>query len=547
MKRSRHILPLLLLVLCGATALGIYHVRAGAEETAAPERLYRGYIEAMNLVRQKYAEPVEFEAMTTAAISGMLRSLDPHSNYYDRKAFEEMRLEQRSQYYGIGATIMQRMGGVYIMEPFRNTPALRAGLRYGDRIVAINGEDARNWDSDAVRDHLRGELGTKVKVTIERLGEQGPVTVEIQRGAVDLPSISASYLVEPGIGYVALARGFHSTTGDELATAIDNLAEKGGESLVLDLRGNPGGFLDQAIRVAESFLPRGKTILSVRGRGGRATDKNWISEEDQPEPFPVVVLIDDGSASASEIVAGAIQDNDRGLIVGEPSFGKGLVQSIFPLNGGAGLTLTTARYYTPSGRLIQRDYSNGSMYDYLARHNDPGATASEAKSRTSATFRTSLGRVVYGGGGIEPDIVVKPEQVSNVQGGLWSTGIFYFVRELLAGRIAAAPEFKRGPIEIDHQPRSGEFIIDDRVMKAWREFADGFIREHPEIGLTRETVESNLEWTRRKIREEALIAAYGVDMQRRMSAEQDLQLQRAIKEIPQAAQLAERARKQVRK
>jgi carboxyl-terminal processing protease len=362
----------------------------------------------------------------------------------------------------------------------------------------------------------------------------------LDRAAVDLPSISGYYIVKPGVGYIALSRGFHSTTSDELTSAISALKAQGMNSLLLDLRGNPGGFLEQAIRVADKFLQRGQVILSVRGRG-RGGDRDWPAESGMPENFPLVVLIDDSSASASEIVAGAIQDHDRGLIVGEPSFGKGLVQTIYPLYGGAGLTLTTARYYTPSGRLIQRDYSNGSSYEYHFRRSANGSNMTRAPHND--VRRTDTGRAVYGGGGIEPDIKVEAPTFSDAQGTIWATGLFMFVRELMAGRVTVAPDFKRDALDFDHQPQPGEFVINDQIMKAYLEFMADFLKKHQDVNLTMKTVDENFEWARRKIRDEALIAAYGMDTQRRMTVEMDTQLQRAMAEIPQSAQLAERARK----
>jgi carboxyl-terminal processing protease len=516
--------------------------QAVSNDRAAQFRLSRDYVQAMELIREKYVEEVGYETLNTAAIQGMLRTLDPHSNYYDRKAFEEMRMEQRSQYYGIGASIQGRYRGVYIIETFKDTPATKAGLRYGDQIIAIDGKNTESWNSDQVRDNLRGELGTEVKVTVRRAALSNPLTVTLERAAVDLPSISGSYMVKPSVGYVALSRGFHSTTSDELTTAIGSLRSQGMQSLVLDLRGNPGGFLDQAIRVADKFLQRGQIILSVRSRDGRAGDRDWPAESGLPEAFPLVVLIDDGSASASEIVAGAIQDHDRGLVVGEPSFGKGLVQTIFPLPGGAGLTLTTARYYTPSGRLIQRDYSNGSSYEYHFRRNANG-NADVSQKPQNDIRRTDLGRPVYGGGGIEPDIKIETPAVSNTQGAIWVNGLFMFVRELMAGRVAAGANFRREVIEFDHRPQSGEFTVSDEIMKAYREFMADFIAKNPELGVTMKMADESFDWARQKIREEALIAAYGLDTQKRMTADTDGQLQRAIAEMPQAAQLAERARK----
>ncbi|QQS46770.1 MAG: S41 family peptidase [Acidobacteriota bacterium] len=513
--------------------------QAISEERAGEDRVYRGYVQAMEMVREKYVEELGYERLTSTSIQGMLRTLDPHSNYYTRKAFEEMRMEQRSHYYGIGSTIQQRYNGVYIIEPFENTPAARAGLRYGDQIIRINGEVAEGWNSDRIRDNLRGELGTEVEVTVRRAGAAEPVTVKIERAAVDLPSISATYMAGDGVGYVALSRGFHSTTSEELISAIMELRSQGMTSLVLDLRGNPGGFLDQAIRVADKFLHRGQTILSVRGREGSGNFKEWTAESGMPESFPVVVMIDGGSASASEIVAGAIQDHDRGLIVGLSSFGKGLVQTIFPLNGGAGLTLTTARYYTPSGRLIQRDYSNGSTYEYLYRRS---GAAQPPDKPSKEERRTDTGRIVYGGGGIEPDVRVEPLRINNTQAAIWTTGLFMFVRDLMAGKVTSAPGFKRAGIDFEHQPKPDEFTVTDAIMKSYRDYMKGFLAKNDDLGLTMAQVDEHFEWARRKIREEALISAYGVDTQRMVMRHNDVQLQRAIAEIPKSAQLAERAR-----
>ncbi|MBL8171520.1 MAG: S41 family peptidase [Acidobacteria bacterium] len=530
------------LSICLVSSVAVLRLQAVTQQKLAEDKLARDYVQAMELVRENYVETVEYEGLTNSAVQGMLRTLDPHSNYYDRKAFEEMRLEQRSQYYGIGASIQGRMQGVYIIEPFKDTPAARAGLRYGDQIIAVDDKSAEKWDSDKVRDHLRGELGTEVKVTVRRAGAEQPITVTLERAAVDLPSISGTYLVKPGVGYIALSRGFHSTTSDELTTAITWLKQQGMNSLVLDLRGNPGGFLDQAIRVADKFLQRGQTIVSVHGRDGQSNDKDWPAESGAPENFPLVVLIDDGSASASEIVAGAIQDHDRGLIIGEPSFGKGLVQTIYPLREGAGLTLTTARYLTPSGRLIQRDYSNGSSYEYHFRRDVNGDKKEQPKPKNDMR-RTDLGRTVYGGGGIEPDIKVEDTLLNNVQGTIWTTGLFLFVRELMAGRVVGASQFKRDVTEFDHQPQANEFQVTDEVLKAYRAFMSDFVAKTPEVGLTMKQVDEQMEFARKKIREEALSAAYGIDTQRRMTADWDAQLQRAVAELPQSAQLAERARR----
>ncbi|MEO6723744.1 MAG: S41 family peptidase [Blastocatellia bacterium] len=542
MRKNWQRFSLFVITVSFLVSLSFLQPQAVTQDRQAQDKLAKDYIQAMELVRENYVEDLDYEPLTSAAIQGMLRVLDPHSNYYDRKAFEEMRLEQRSQYYGIGASIQTRHRGVYIIETFKDTPAARAGLRYGDQIVAVDDKGTDGWNSDKVRDHLRGDLGTEVKVSVQREGEAQAISVKLERAAVDLPSISGAYMVKPGVGYVALSRGFHSTTSDELTAAIAGLKEQRMNTLIFDLRGNPGGFLDQAIRVADKFLQRGQGIVSVRNREGKSSDKEWPAESGMPETVPVVIMIDEGTASASEIVTGAIQDHDRGLVVGEPSFGKGLVQTIYPLPGGAGLTLTTARYYTPSGRLIQRDYSNGSTYEYQFHRNASGDAPPAAKVKNEMR-RTDLGRPVFGGGGIEPDIKIEAPTISNLQGTIWTTGLFMFVRELVAGKVAAAPDLKRGGIEFDHQPQSSELIITNEIMSAYRQFMADFIAKNQDYGLTAKMIDENFEWSRKKIREEVLIAAYGVDTQKRMTTDLDPQLQRAIAAIPDSTQLAEKARR----
>lgn len=537
-------LSMLVTVLLTGTLMLRPQSASAQESDTTRAKVYKDYVDAMELIRANYVADVTTEDLTKAAIQGMLRTLDPHSNFFDRKSFEEMRQEQRSQYFGIGAVIRQYNGRVYIIEPYENTPAARAGLRYGDMISAVDGRNAESWSSDEVRDNLRGPRGTKVNVTVKRAGVAEPVTVTIERDAVGLPSIADAYMVRPGVGYVDLrgrssGSGFHSTTADELTAVVAWLKEQGMTSMILDLRNNPGGLLDQAIRVCDKFLERGQTVLSVRGRDGRMPDRDFQAESGVPENFPLVVLINGGSASASEIVAGAIQDNDRGLIIGETSFGKGLVQTIIPLRDGSGLTLTTARYYTPSGRLIQRDYSNGSFYEYIFHRNGQGTDKPKAEEK-----QTSLGRKVFGGGGIEPDIKLDDTtNMTNTQFYL-SQGLFQFVRELLAGKVAGAENFKTGAIEFNHRLKPNDYLVTDQIMKAYSEFQLNYIKDNPRLALKPSQVEDNLVWARRQIRYECLLAAYGANAAQKFMGESDAQLQRAVSEMPAAAELAERARRQ---
>ena len=503
-------------------------------------KLNRDYVDALEIVRNNYIEPVEYETLNKVAIQTMLHMLDPHSSFYDRKAFDELRSDHSGQYYGIGATIGGRDRAVYVLETAKGAPASRAGLRYGDQFFEIDGKNVEKLDSKQIQNLLRGERGTKVTLTVKRLTEAAPVTVTIQRDVVDHPSVSDYFIVRPGVGYIALARGFYSTTGDEVSLAIARLKEQGATSMILDLRNNPGGLVTQAVRVCERFLQRGQLVVSIRGRSQHYPEQNLSVNSSTPETFPLAVLINGFSASASEIVAGAMQDHDRGLLVGENSFGKGLVQTIIPLDAGTGLTLTTQRYYAPSGRLIQRDYSNGSFYEYIYKRSL--GEAAVTKSRTEE-WHTDTGRVVASGKGIEPDVKVESDKVTRGAIEIWNTGLFMFTRDLVAGKVAAAPNFKLGAIEFDHKLKPNEFVITDEIMNAFRAFMTNFIKERPEYGLTQAMVDDNLTFERNKIREEVLTAAYGSAIGQRGGADLDKQLQRAIAELPNAAALAAQAQR----
>ena len=350
---------------------------------------------------------------------GMLRVLDPHSNYFDKEEFDEMKTDQRSEYLGIGASIQNYSVGdsvdTYVAATFQNAPASRAGLRFGDRIDAVDGVSMHAKSSAEVRDKIRGPRGSHVKVTITHASTGKADVVEIVRDAVPQPSVPDAYMIRPGVGYIDMTRGFNYDTAEGLQGALDFLHARGMNSLVLDLRNNPGGFLEQAIHVAETFLPAGQLILTQKGRNGMNNDHTYDSRNPDPDRTPLVILVNDYTASASEIVAGAMQDHDRALIVGQTSFGKGLVQSIIPLEYGAGLTLTSAKYFTPSGRLIQRDYSDGGFYNYIYRGGTLRDKDDQSKPAGPAS-RTDTGRPVYGGGGITPDEAVKPQTLTNAPG-----------------------------------------------------------------------------------------------------------------------------------
>ncbi len=515
--------------------------RSADEATAEVEK---DFAEALTIVQENYVggNKLDYNATFKQAIIGMLRSLDPHSNYYDPQEFDELRTDQRSEYFGIGASIGDRRIGdqtdTYILATFQDAPAARAGLRFGDRIVAVDGEPIRGKDSGAVRDKLRGPRGSAVKVTIERAATNRTEIVEITRDVVPQPSVPDAYMLRPGVGYVDMTHGFNYTTADELQAALDYLHGRGMTQLVLDLRGNPGGILEQSVRTAEKFLPRDQLILTQKGRS-RAEDRPYSSRNSKPDTTPLVVLINGGSASASEIFAGAMQDHDRAFIVGETSFGKGLVQSIIPLDYGAGLTLTSAKYYTPSGRLIQRDYSNGGFYDYYrgsaARSLDPKNKNATPQRPTGPESRTDTGRPVYGGGGIAPDETVKP-RTGNIAQFRLIDPVFAFAREVIAGRVGGFESYKvNRAIDFDHQLAPTDFPVTDGVYKAFKDF----VASRAEYKTLAAQLDRNRSFIELRLRLDLVTAAYGtVTANRVLIQTDDPQVAKGIEVLPRARELA---------
>lgn len=509
----------------------------GTAQTAAVER---DFDEALKVIQEQYIDgrKLNYNDVFKSSIIGMLRSLDPHSNYYDREEFDELKTDQRSEYFGIGASIQNYVHGdqadTYITATFEGSPAGKAGLRYGDRIVEVDGVKMTGKSSLEVRDKIRGPRGSTVRLTLERAADKRIEKVDIVRDAVPQPSIPDAYMLKPGVGYVDMTRGFNYTTTDELLDALDRLHAKGMTSLVLDLRNNPGGFLDQAIHVAEVFLRNGQLILTQKGRNGYR-DNQYESHNNAPDTTPLVILINENTASASEIVAGAMQDHDRALIVGQTSFGKGLVQSIIPLEYGAGLTLTSAKYFTPSGRLIQRDYSNGGFYDYYTHG---AGVASEPKTPTKPTgpeTKTDTGRAVYGGGGISPDESIGPRMVNLTQRRLLSP-TFAFTRELVNGRIRGFETNRiTGGINFRHDLEPEEFKVTDAMFRAFRDF----VASDPAYKISAATVDRYRSFLESELRFNIVTAAYGRVMGDRVFIiTDDPQVSKAVDVLPKARDLA---------
>ena len=506
--------------------------------TAAVER---DFDEALRMVQEQYVDgkKLDYNNVFKSSIIGMLRSLDPHSNYYDREEFDELKTDQRSEYFGIGASIQTYAYGdqadTFITATFENSPAGRAGLRFGDRVVEVDGVKMAGKSSLEVRDKIRGPRGSVVKLTLERSVDKRIQKVEITRDAVSQPSIPDAYMLKPGVGYIDMTRGFNYTTTDELLDSLERLHAKGMTSLVLDLRNNPGGFLDQAIHVAEVFLKNGQLILTQKGRNG-FRDNSYESRNNSPDLTPLVILINQYTASASEIVAGAMQDHDRALIVGQTSFGKGLVQSIIPLEYGAGLTLTSAKYYTPSGRLIQRDYSNGGFYDYYTHGGISRlGPKSETEKPSGQEKKTDTGRAVYGGGGISPDESVSPRTMNPIQRRILNP-TFAFARELVNGRIRGFESYKvQSGIDFHHELRAEDLKISDALFKAFKDFAtnDAAFR------ISAPMLDHELSFVELELRFNIVTAAFGrVVADRVFITTDDPQVAKAVDILPKARDLA---------
>ena len=500
----------------------------------------RDFDEALKVVQEQYVDgrKLNYNEVFKSSIIGMLRSLDPHSNYYDRDKFDELKTDQRSEYFGIGASIQNYNYGdqvdTYITATFEGSPAQKAGLRYGDRIVEVDGVKMSGKASIEVRDKIRGPRGSTVKLTLERAADKKIEKVDIVRDAVPQPSVPDAYMLKPNVGYIDMTRGFNYTTTDELIDALDRLHRQGMTSLVLDLRNNPGGFLDQAIHVAEVFLHNGQLILTQKGRNGYR-DNQYESRNNSPDTTPLVILINENTASASEIVAGAMQDHDRALIVGQTSFGKGLVQSIIPLEYGAGLTLTSAKYYTPSGRLIQRDYSNGGFYDYYTHGAGVGQNKpTEPAKPVGPESKTDTGRAVYGGGGITPDENVGPRTVNLTQRRLLSP-TFAFARELVNGRIKGFESTKIAGIDFNHELQANELNVTDAMFRAYRDF----VTSDPNYKTSAAVVDRYRSFIELELRFDLVTAAYGRVMADRVFImSDDPQVAKAVDVVPKARELA---------
>jgi len=529
MRSYRTFSVALIAVAVSALVGGVFGRSALATEDRVSEQ-YKLFTAALSAIEGNYIGTVESDRLVYSGITGMLQTLDPHSSFMDPKAYAQMRERQEGRYYGLGVSITVIDGDITVVQLFEGSPAHQTGLRRGDVIARIEGEDTKGWTTEQAVARLKGPKGTQVSIGIRRTGYDDLIPLDVTRDEVQITTVRASFMLDATTGYIQLAE-FAENSNQEVGRALDELRAQGMQRLLFDVRTNPGGPLDQAIRIANRFLSRGDLIVYTRGRVANS-DQNYRATEDKNFAGPMIVLTNRKSASASEIVAGALQDHDRALIVGETTFGKALVQSVYRVSQGAGLAVTTARYYTPSGRLIQRPW-DGSFDEYLTydlREQDPNrAHAPEDLKLTDG------GRKVYSGGGIEPD--------RHVDGPIDGFSPTLFGRMLYNRQLfdAFSQRFSRqGDTRITVEPNTTRrdlgpgFVVDEAMLAEFR----GML-ETMKVNIDETAWQQDAGFIKAMVRYEIDFDLFGAAVARHHLSEQDPQLQAALSLFPEAEKLTE--------
>lgn len=468
--------------------------------------------QVMQLVAGRYVDTLGQAELYEKAARGMVHELnDPYTTLLTPREFSAFNTSSSGRYGGIGMEIAEVQGFVTVQKVFPNTPAEQGGIQEGDRIIVIDTTNVRGWNTTRVSEALRGPPGTSVRVQFSRPGVAEPIPVRFTRAIIHIPAVPYAIMLDDSVGYIPLIQ-FNETATSEVADAARRLMREGATSLVLDMRGNPGGILDQSLSITNLFLPRGSEIASVRGRS--VEDQTYTAERmPLSTEIPLVVLLNDRSASASEIVAGALQDHDRALVVGTTSFGKGLVQTVFQLSGGYALKMTTARWFTPAGRSIQKPRTvlpNGQF----AEEEESDSLETEADRRSRPQFRSASGRIVYGGGAITPDVLQRPDTLTTAEQRLFNA--LAPKSQIVTATIA---DYVR---ELRSQVRPG-FTVED----AWR---DELYRRLMAAGVTveRPLYDAGAPALDRTLRDRIATTAFGDSTAKRMAMEDDRQLLRAL-------------------
>jgi carboxyl-terminal processing protease len=529
MRRYRPLPALLFAVLVSALVGGLFGRSALATDDKIPEH-YKAFTAALTAIETSYVDKVDSEALVTSSIRGLLGTLDPHSSYFTPREYAQMRERQQGTYYGIGVSIQVFDGDVTAMNVFEGSPAYKKGIRRGDILANVEGEDAKGWTVEQAQRKLRGPKGTMVNVGVKRRGYEEMIKFQLTRDEVYIPTVPAYFMIDSTTGYIRM-QDFGENTDRDVKHALRDLAGKGMRRLLFDVRNNPGGPLDQAIKVSNEFLPKGNMIVYTRGRVQNA-DQDYRAElESEFTEMPIVLLANRNSASAAEIVTGALQDHDRAYVVGETTFGKALVQSVYKISSNAGLALTTAHYYTPSGRLIQRpwDAAFDEYLSYSLRDQDKEKPHSAADLK-----RTDAGRPVYSGGGIEPDKrVAGPIEGFNpgrFGRALYARGAF----ANYAQKFAAEGDTRVTQRSSGRQTVKREFRVDDAMVS---DFKEQLKTDH--LKVDEDGFKKDSDFIRAMIRFEIDNALFGIADARRHLIEVDPQAQGALTMFGEAQKLTE--------
>ncbi|HEY1340003.1 MAG TPA: S41 family peptidase, partial [Bryobacteraceae bacterium] len=462
------------------------------------------------MVEDNFADKVSpGKAIYKGAIPGMLRTLDPHSNFFDPRDYRNLLEEQHGQYFGVGMTVSPRNDKTVVMAPFPGSPAYKAGIRPGDVIVSVNDKSTAGLNTTEVADLLKGPRGTQVKIVVSREGAPDYVSFTVTRDEISRKSVQDAFWLKPGTAYMKII-SFGDNTAREMDDNLHRLGENNVKGMILDLRDNPGGLLNQAVSVSDHFLQRGQLIVSHHGRS--SSEKSYFATNgNHGRNYPIVVLVNRFTASAAEIVSGALQDHDRAWILGETTFGKGLVQTVYPLPDRTALALTTAHYYTPSGRLIQRDYANKSFYDYYY-HKDAATNPLDVKM-------TDSGRTVYGGNGIAPDEKYETPKMDSLESALYRDGLFNFTRSYFGKHSTALPKGWTPDAAV-----MGELY--EYLLKTGAKFDE-------------QQFKNDRDWIQRRLLREMYTTAFGLDESDRIFAQTDPEVEKGIESLPKAVALAQ--------
>ncbi len=520
-----------LAILLSALAGGFFGAPAQATQDQVQQQ-YRIFTAALNAVDREYVDKVQSDRVIYDSISGMLQTLDPHTSFFDPKQYAQMRERQEGRYYGIGLSIQSVNGDITAVSVFERSPAFKAGLRRGDIIARVAGQDAKNWTTDQTAAKLKGPKGTKVHISIRRPGYDQLIEMDVERDEVNIVTVRGVFMLDPQTAYIKLG-DFSETSDKEVGDALETLKAQGMKRLVFDLRDNPGGPLNQAIRIANRFLPKGDMIVYTRGRVPNA-DEDYRGTANPDFAGPMMVLTNRNSASASEIVTGSLQDHDRALVVGETTFGKALVQSVYNISEGAGLALTTGRYFTPSGRMIQRPWDNA--FDEYLTYTLRDQTGT--REHTAAQLKyTDAGRKVYGGGGIEPDkFFAGPVQGFNpTRFGRGLVGRAAFLN--YAERFAAEGDMRLSAASKGKKRLVRGFVVDEAMLADFRNFL-----QSEKIKVDEEAFAKDAEFIKTMIHDEIDVALFGVGEAQKNLMMKDPQAQFALAQFGDAVKLTELAK-----